>query len=115
VDVVRVLEQFVELHGRPVAIKSDNGAGFVAKRVQERIKERGIGARYIEPGSLWQNGHNESFSGVFRDGCLNRWIFESLRHVREASESWLYEYDEERAHGSLGGLTPMEFIDRWGK
>jgi putative transposase len=43
----------------------------------------------------WQNGHNESFNGVFRDGCLNRWLFESIREAREASESWLHEYNEE--------------------
>jgi len=87
VDVVRVLEQLVELHGKPAAIKSDNGPEFVA----------------IDPGSPWQNGHNESFNGVFRDGCLNRWLFESIREAREASESWLHEYNQERPHGSLGG------------
>jgi putative transposase len=112
VDVVRVLGQLVELHGAPTAIKSDNGAEFTAKKVQDWIKDRGIGARFIEPGSPWQNGHNESFNGVFRDGCLNRWLFESLREAREASESWLHEYNEERPHGSLGGLTPSKFSEQ---
>jgi transposase InsO family protein len=112
VDVVRVLEQLVELHGVPVAIKSDNGAEFTAKKVQDWIENRGIGARFIEPGSPWQNGHNESFNGVFRDGCLNRWLFESLREARETSESWLHEYNHERPHGSLGGLTPSKFFEQ---
>ncbi len=112
VDVVRVLEQLVELHGCPIAIKSDNGAEFTAKKVQEWIAKRGIGARFIDPGSPWQNGHNESFNGVFRDGCLNRWLFESIREAREASESWLHEYNEERPHGSLGGLTPSRFFEQ---
>jgi putative transposase len=61
----------------------------------------------------WQNGHNESFNGVFRDGCLNRWIFESLREAREATEAWLAEYNQERPHGSLGGLTPFRFVEKW--
>jgi len=112
VDVVRVLEQLVELYGLPQAIKSDNGAEFTAKKVQDWIEKRGIGARFIEPGSPWQNGHNESFNGVFRDGCLNRWLFESLREAREASEFWRAEYNEERPHGSLGGLTPSEFFEQ---
>jgi transposase InsO family protein len=112
-DVVRVLEQLVELHGAPKAIKSDNGAEFVANKVQDWIEERGIGAHFIEPGSPWQNGHNESFNGVFRDGCLNRWLFESIREARETSESWLHEYNEERPHGSLGGLTPSQFFEQW--
>lgn len=113
VHVVRVLEQLVELHGAPGMIKSDNGPEFVAKQVQDWMKERSIGARYIEPGSPWQNGHNESFNGVFRDNCLNRWLFGSVREAREASEAWVQEYDEERPHGSLGGLTPSKFFEQW--
>ena len=113
VDVVRVLEQLVELRGKPGAVKSDNGSEFVAKKVQDWIAERGIGAVFIEPGSPWQNGHNESFNGVFRDGCLDRWWFASLREAREASESWLREYNEERPHGSLAGKTPAAFAQGW--
>jgi transposase InsO family protein len=112
VDVVRILEQLVEIHGRPTTIKSDNGPEFVARKVQEWIEEREIGVRYIDPGSPWQNGHNESFNAVFRDGCLNRWLFESVREAREASEAWLQEYNSERPHGSLGGLAPSKFFEQ---
>jgi transposase InsO family protein len=110
--VIRVLEQLVELHGAPTTVKSDNGPEFVAKKVQEWIKDRGIGVRFIKPGSPWQNGHNESFNGVFRDGCLNRWLFESVREAREASEHWLQEYNVERPHGSLGGRSPALFFEQ---
>jgi transposase InsO family protein len=113
VSVVRVLEPLVELHGAPATIKSDNGPEFVAKKVQEWIEDRNIAVRFIEPGSPWQNGHNESFNGVFRDGCLNRWLFESVREAREASEAWLQEYNVERPHGSLGGRVPAMFFEQW--
>jgi putative transposase len=111
--VLRVLEQLVEVHGVPVAIKSDNGPELVAKKVQDWIEERGIGALFIDPGSPWQNGHNESFNSVFRDGCLDRWLFESVREAREAAESSLGEYNEERPHGSLNGMTPAAFSSMW--
>jgi transposase InsO family protein len=113
VSVVRVLEQLVELHGVPATIKSDNGPEFVAKKVQKWIEDRNIAARFIEPGSPWQNGHNESFNGVFRDSCLNRWLFESVREAREASEAWLQEYNVERPHGSLSGRSPALFFEQW--
>jgi transposase InsO family protein len=112
-DVERVLEQLVELHGAPTTIKSDNGSEFVAAKVQDWIKKRGIQAHFIAPGSPWENGHNESFNGVFRDGCLNRWLFESLREARETTEYWFQEYNSERPHGSLADLTPDEFFDFW--
>jgi len=113
VAVIRVLEQLVEPHGAPTMIESDNGPDFVAKKVQEWLAERSIGARFIEPGSPWQNGHNESFNAMFRDGCLNRWLFESVREARETSEAWLQEYNTERPHGSLGGRSPAGFFEQW--
>ena len=33
-------------------------------------KREASGPSFIEPGSPWQNGHNESFNAVFRDSCL---------------------------------------------
>ena len=33
---------------------------------------------YIEPGSPWENGYNESFNGKLRDELLNGEIFYSL-------------------------------------
>ena len=86
------------------------GPEFVAKKVQEWIEDRNINARFIDPGSPWQNGHNESFNGAFRDGCLNRWLFESIQEAREATEHWLYEYNFERPHESLSGRSPEMFF-----
>jgi putative transposase len=87
-DVVRVLNQLVESRGHPAIIKSDNGPEFVAARIQEWIEDRPTDTYFIEPGSPWQNGHNESFNGVLRDGCLNRWAFMSVREARLVVESW---------------------------
>lgn len=108
-DVVRVLDQLVEIRGHPRIIKSDNGPEFVAERIQEWIEERPVDTRFIEPGSPWQNGHNESFNGVFRDGCLNRWAFLSVREARLVVESWRREYNEERPHGALNQITPAAY------
>jgi transposase InsO family protein len=108
-DVIRVLEELVESWGTPAIIKSDNGPELVAQRLQDWLSDRGIDTRYIDPGSPWQNGHNESFNSVFRDGCLNRWIFSSVREARLIVESWRIEYNIERPHGALGGETPAAY------
>jgi len=108
-DVIRVLSRLVGSHGSPSIIKSDNGPEFVATAVQKWIAEAGIKTRYIDPGSPWQNGHNESFNGIFRDGCLNRWAFYSVREAKKIIQQWLNEYNQERPHGSLQGATPDAF------
>jgi putative transposase len=46
----------------------------MAKEVTAWLKECRVKPHFIDPGRPWQNGHNESFNGVFRDGCLNRWV-----------------------------------------
>lgn len=108
-DVINCLAYLFELYGIPECIKSDNGPEFVAKRVQQWLKERHVKVRYIDPGSPWQNGHNESFNGVFRDGCLNRWSFYSVAEARRVVEQWLEEYNEVRPHGAINQLTPRAF------
>ena len=108
-DVIRVLDQLVESRGHPAIIKSDNGPEFVADRIQEWIEDRPVDTYFIDPGSPWQNGHNESFNGVLRDGCLNRWAFLSVREARLIVESWRQEYNEERPHGALGQVTPAAY------
>jgi len=39
-------------------------------------------------------------------------LFDSLNQVRDITESWLREYNEERPHDSLGRLPPLSFMPR---
>jgi transposase InsO family protein len=68
-----------------------------------------VDTHFIDPGSPWQNGHNESFNGIFRDGCRDRWLFTSVHEARRIITNWLKEYNDERPHGALNGLTPQAF------
>ena len=86
--------------------ESVNEALCALLRVAAWINVRPVDTRFIQPGSPWQNGHDESFNGVLRDGCLNRWGFSSVREARLVVESWRREYDEERPHGALDQITP---------
>ncbi len=109
--VKRVLAELFEQWGPPVCIKSDNGPEFIAKSIQEWLEKAGVKTRYIDPGSPWQNGHNESFNAVFRDGCLDRWLFYSVQEARRVIGSWLTEYNTERPHGALAGVPPARYIE----
>lgn len=108
-DVIHCLAYLFELYGTPDCIKSDNGPEFIAKRVQTWLKKHHVKVHYIDPGSPWQNGHNESFNGVFRDGCLDCWSFYSVAEARRVVEQWLAEYNEVRPHGAINMMTPRAF------
>src|SRR5690606_7896816 len=108
-DVIDCLSYLFELYGKPECFKSDNGSEYIAHHVQQWLGVRHLQVRYIDPGSPWQNGHNESFNAVFRDGCLDRWSFYSLGEARRVVDQWLTEYNEIRPHGSIGMMTPRAF------
>jgi transposase InsO family protein len=66
----------------------------------------GVKILYIEPGSPWENGYNESFNGKFRDELLNREIFDTLFEAKVLIEEWRKEYNTLRPHSALGYLPP---------
>ena len=55
---------FIE-RGVPEYIRSDNGSEFTAKAVREWLSNVGVKTLYIEPGSPWENGYNESLMVSF--------------------------------------------------
>jgi transposase InsO family protein len=73
------------------------------------LRTQHVDAPCITLGSPWPNGHNESFYGVFRDGCLKRWLLTSVSEARRIITHWLEEYNSVRPHGALHELTPRAF------
>ena len=69
----------------------------------------GVRTLYIEPGSPWENGYNESFNGKLRDELLNGEIFfysagARNRHLIERYSN--PHYNQVRPHSSLDYRPP---------
>src|SRR3954463_12302209 len=47
-----------------------------------------------------------------RDECLNEHLFVNLNEARQIIEEWRIDYNTNRPHTSLNGLTPTEFAAR---
>ena len=105
-DVLDTLSTLFITEGVPEYIRSDNGSEFTAKTTREWIGNLGVKTAYIEPGSPWENGYNESFNGKLRDELLNTEIFYSLREAQVLIEQWRRHYNEIRPHSSLGYKPP---------
>lgn len=108
----KVLQNLFAQWGTPACIKSDNGPEFRAKDIQLWLEKNGVKTCYIDPGSPWQNGHNESFNSVFRDGYLDRWAFYSVNVASRVISVWSDEYNTERPHGALAGLPPARYVEQ---
>lgn len=106
-DVVDTLLDLFVMHGVPDYIRSDNGSEFTARLVREWLKRLKVKTLFIEPGSPWENGYNESFNGKLRDELLNGEIFYTLKEAQILIEQWRKEYNTVRPHSSLGYKPPV--------
>jgi putative transposase len=110
--VTRVLEELIALHGRPAAVRVDNGPELVAQTFVEWCDARSIAIHYIQPGKPDQNAYIERFNRSYRTEILDAYLFESLGEVRALTERWLTAYNHERPHDSLGRVPPLTFLPR---
>ena len=105
-DVLDVLSDLFITEGLPDFIRSDNGSEFAAQSLRDWLKALGVRTAYIEPGSPWENGYNESFNGKLRDELLNTEIFYTLREAKTLIEQWRYHYNHRRPHSALRYRPP---------
>ena len=112
VRVGRELDRITEARGRPCMVVSDNGTELTSNAILKWQQDRRVEWHYIQPGKPMQNGFVESFNGRLRDECLNEHLFNSYGHARKVIEDWRIDYNTERPHTSLNGLTPIEFATR---
>jgi transposase InsO family protein len=106
-DVLFCLTDLFVKYGTPEYIRLDNGGEFTAKAVREWLSRLAVQTLYIEPGSPWENGYNESFNGKLRDELLNGEIFYTLREAQVMIEKWRQHYNTIRPHSALGYRSPV--------
>lgn len=113
-DTTILLDKIIAETGRrPVNLRMDNGPELTATAMRDWCRFGDIATAFIEPGSPWQNGYSESFNGRFRDEFLTTEQFDTLLEAQVLAEDWRIEYNIDRPHGSLGGLTPSRFHEQW--
>ena len=83
------MEQLIEIYGKPLALRLDNGSELPSGAFTEWCTEQDIELRFIQPGKPDQNAFIERFNKTYRDEVLDAYVFDSLDQVREITEAWL--------------------------
>lgn len=109
-SLVAVLATVMLIHGKPQAIRSDNGPEFTSREMALWLISQGIRHLLIQPGKPTQNAYCESFNGRLREECLNMNLFLDLEDARQKIEAWRDFYNEVRPHSSLAMRSPRDFI-----
>ena len=109
IRISQVLERLNWMKGLPEVITVDNGPEFTGKVLDRWAYRNGVKLEFSRPGKPVDNAFIESFNRTVRDECLNDNWFLSLEHARKLIEEWRVDYNTNRPHSALGGLTPAEF------
>lgn len=108
--VTRVLDRIAAWRGLPKKLRMDNGPEFISLTLADWAEKNDVELEFIQPGKPTQNSYVERFNRTYRDEILNMYAFKTLTEVREITDKWIHEYNEERPHDSLGDLTPAEYL-----
>ena len=97
---------------RPRSITVDHGTEFQSRALEDWAYRRGVLLDFIHPGKPVENAFIESSNGRRRDECLKVEQFASVADAQAKIEAWRVDYNQRRPHGSLGHLTPTEFVEQ---
>jgi len=100
--VTTFLTQMIDLHGRPAAIRCDNGPELTSQAFTDWCKQQEIELRFIQPGKPDQNAYIERFNRTYREEVLS--AYHSIHSTRSARS---------RQIGSTA-ITRSDRTTRWG-
>ena len=110
--LIRVFDRIRTERRLPDVLRVDNGPEFTGSIFTEWMKAHGVMIDYIQPGKPNQNAYIERFNRTYREEVLNLYLFNSLYQVREITDQWIRQYNEDRPHDALGGLPPMIYLQQ---
>lgn len=108
--VIRVLENLEESRGLPVMIRVDNGPEFISSKLDIWCRDKKITLVFIQPGKPTQNAFIERCNGNIRKELLNAYIFKTLDDVKQKTQEWKQDYNQNRPHAALNYKAPLDLI-----
>ena len=108
--VVRSSDRIAKERGYPKRLRSDNGPEFISNALRKWADDHGVHLDFIEPGKPTQNAYIERFNRTYRREVLDLHLFEDLAQVHLLNTNWKYDYNNDRPHQSLDGLTPSGYL-----
>ena len=109
--VIRSLEQLIEWRGKPSAIRCDNGPEYISQTLRNWTNKQQITLLYIQPGKPTQNAYIERFNRTARHEWLDLHNFSSVAHAQLLATQWLWTYNNDRPHTSIGGVPPRSILN----
>lgn len=99
----------------PQVLRSDRGAQFVSHAYENWTRAHKVKKSYSRPSTPSDNAYAERFNRTVREEVLDCYKFRSLAEVQRMLDDWRVRYNTGRPHGSLHGLSPMQFVELYSR
>jgi len=96
-----------------IRVRSDNGSQFAAKSVRAFFAAEGVHQEFCHAATPEEDGFIESFHAIVERELVRRHEWQSLSELEQLMASYVYFYNTERLHGSLGNVSPNRFSQQW--
>lgn len=107
--VVDTLDRLTLFKGKPEVIRVDNGTEFTSRTFVQWCQTKKISIQYIQPGKPTQNAYIERFNRTYREDVLDAYIFDHINEVKQLSEEWRIDYNQNHPHKALKGMSPLQY------
>jgi len=89
---------------------SDAGSQYTAIRYAERLLDAGALASIGTVGDSFDNALAESVVGLYKTECVRHdGPFRGVDDLELATADWVWWFNYNRLHGSIGHVPPVEF------
>lgn len=108
--VIALLSSLFEDYNYPenIVVRSDNGSQFLAKKVREYLSLIGIQQEFTHVATPEENAHIEAYHGILKKEVFTRFEYRHFGEIEQILKRYVKFYNNERLHGLLGRITPME-------
>lgn len=109
-QVITLLSTLFEQFQYPqnVVIRSDNGSQFIAKDVREYLGLINVNQEFTHVATPEENAHIEAYHGILKKEVFQRFDYRTFGEIEQILKRYVVFYNNERHHGLLGRITPME-------
>ncbi len=92
-----------------LVIRTDNGSQFISGNFEKSCLDEKVLHERIPVRSPNYNAYIESYHRYLQDECLTGKMYMSLNHIIYDVEDFVYRYNNERIHSSIGYVPPHEY------
>lgn len=106
--VIETMQEAIARHGKPEAVRTDRGGGFLSKELgaylEAELIDHVVGRAYHPEGG----GKVESLVGTVKRELWEVEHFDDWDKATRRLERFVADYNERRAHMGIDGLTPAD-------